>query len=331
MPTGGVTSAIASARYRAIIPAMNLAKYHHVNILTIEHNSEIDQAQLLKEVDVVIVSKSYFKVVESFAEYATGKGVPVIFDVCDDHFSSPEHRSHYMNMCRLSAATVASTKTICDVIEKNTGKLARLISDPYEMPKGTPHFKAKKNLSLLWYGHSSNIVSLAHFFPQLRLLEGEFQISLKVVTAIVPAIENELSMITAGQSKSMEVEVIPWSLDKMADHFAWADIVIIPTLDDQQRIVKSPNRLFEAMWSGCYVVAGVIPSYQDFSKWAWVNNDLISGIRQAMKNPKKINKKIAKAQKYIANNHSPEIIANHWQSLLENVIKNSVLTKGEIT
>ena len=111
--------------------------------------------------------------------------------------------------------------------------------------------------------------------------------------------------------------VIPWSIEKLREVLDKTDIVIIPSKQNDRKTVKSPNRLIETVRQGKFVVSDPIPSYEPFGAWMCVNG-IKEGLQWVKDNPEKIENRIAEAQTYIKNIHSPERIGLLWEAELKN-------------
>src|SRR5215475_14484511 len=90
----GPTSDLASARYRAIIPAQQLARLGHQVQLASLPSGGWPQAVVDAPCDVVVISKSVHADNEMLARAMKARGVRVVVDLCDDHFAHPEFGGH---------------------------------------------------------------------------------------------------------------------------------------------------------------------------------------------------------------------------------------------
>ncbi len=86
-------------------------------------------------------------------------------------------------------------------------------------------------------------------------------------------------------------------------------------------MAASSNRITESLWAGRFVVASPLHSYLEFADTAWVEEDLISGIRWALAHPQEVVTRIAAAQERIAAKYSSEAIARQWLAALQAVGK----------
>jgi uncharacterized Rossmann fold enzyme len=173
------------------------------------------------------------------------------------------------------ADAVSCNTEVMAKIIKGHGRDATVIGDPYEYPEAKPHYNG---LNLLWYGHAVNKHSLERILPDL---EGY---NLRVVSNFGGA--------------------IAWSHETMLEEFARADIVLMPATAEY----KSPNRTIEAIRQGCFVVSernlGIPHIY--------VGN-ILEGIKWTQ--TQDINSLISKAQKFVTDEFTPQILIDKWKTL----------------
>ena len=182
---------------------------------------------------------------------------------------------HYQEALRLADAVTCSTTEMAKRI-KELGRDATVIADPYEFPEMPPHYDG---INLLWFGHHVNRDSLQRILPDLK------GYPLRVVSNFEGA--------------------IPWSKETMLEEFARADIVVIPTTASY----KSANRAIEAIRQGCFVVAEPHPALEGFPIY-------IGNIKEGIEWTKQqnINELISKAQRFVREEFSPQILIDKWKS-----------------
>ncbi|CAB4128486.1 6-hydroxymethylpterin diphosphokinase MptE-like [uncultured Caudovirales phage] len=173
------------------------------------------------------------------------------------------------------ADAVSCNTEVMKKIIKEHGRDATVIGDPYEYPEAKPHYNG---LNLLWYGHAVNKHSLERILPDL---EGY---NLRVVSNFGGA--------------------IPWSHETMLEEFARADIVLMPATAEY----KSPNRAIEAIRQGCFVV-----SERDLGIPHIYVGNILEGIKWTQ--TQDINTLISKAQKFVMDEFTPQILIDKWKTL----------------
>jgi glycosyltransferase involved in cell wall biosynthesis len=108
----------------------------------------------------------------------------------------------------------------------------------------------------------------------------------------------------------------PWSLDEQWKALASCDAVIIPSLQDERKQVKSANRMIEALWAGKPVVAQPMPAYTAFGQWTPIRPLISEGLEQLMTEREQIASRVQAAQAFIADHYSPAVIGAQWRDLI---------------
>lgn len=307
-------SPLASTRYRVILPSLALSKKGHViNLLSIHDQSNLDEIYPRLNTDILVFSKSTTPKNERLLKYAQQKGIKVFFDVCDNHFENPTYATHYKTMSRLSDQITVNTPQMAEIMMQYTGRQAVVIGDPYEGPQGQPRFApTSARLRLLWFGHPVNFDSLQTMIPHLFPLTEQITVELHVVTAAVGNIEQACSTFNQQHGQRLKLVFSAWSLETLWRALEASDMVVIPSLQNDRKWVKSPNRLIESLWAGRFVIAHPLPSYQAFSAWAWLGWDLTAGIQWALQNPQQVVERLQASQRHIHQFFSPAYIAQQW-------------------
>ena len=141
--TQGIASPIASIRYRALLPALELAKSGVDSNFVVVPPAGAATSGALPDCDgdAVTFSKSFNPVNETLAQHARGRGAHVVFDISDNHFDTPEYAAHNRAMAGLAdavTAATAATAAMAAVALQHTGRYAFLA------PAGTPREVVKK-------------------------------------------------------------------------------------------------------------------------------------------------------------------------------------------
>ncbi len=248
----------ASIRYRVIIPAAELkAQNYQTKIVTVDKNTNIQSVvPSLKKTDIIIFSKSFTSLNESLAMTAKAMGIKVIFDICDNHFEHPQGGPHYHTMVNLADQIVVNTKQMTEIVEIKTNRKSVIITDPYEGQRKTPDLSIKDNrLKLLWFGHAANFDSLQAMIPQLLPFSQQVPLELHIITSADQGVAAACTTFNQQHGQQFNLRFSEWSLHSVYQGLKQADIVVIPSLMNHTKIVKSPNRLVESLWAGRFVVA----------------------------------------------------------------------------
>ena len=104
-----------------------------------------------------------------------------------------------------------------------------------------------------------------------------------------------------------------WDFKTQGDIVRQSDIVILPLPQDMPLVqVKSPNRLIDGLQQGRFVIANEgVDSYTKLKDYIYLGN-IKDGLKWALNNKEQVLEKIKLGQKYIQENHSPEIIGSKW-------------------
>ena len=328
VPSGAVdvtgehpTSALASIRYRALIPMRELAaRGHAATLLQVDTEAQLDRLQNLDGVDVVVPWKFSEApgLFQRVIEIAHAKGAMVVYDLCDDHFDHPTHGPLYLRTCRSADVVVAATPMLAETITARTGRIANIIPEPYEGPKGAAKWgPGTERLKLLWFGHAGNLASIEGVVPKLVDYGAKRPMALTVVTFSHTDLTRQFKQFNQRHRHRLSLRYVEWSLAATWRELGATDIVVIPQdTNDRVHSAKSSNRLIESMWAGRFVVASPVPSYVEFGAWAALHEDLCAGLDWALAHQEVLESRIQGGQDYIAAHYSPEVIAGRWEEAL---------------
>ncbi|MCV6636438.1 hypothetical protein [Candidatus Albibeggiatoa sp. nov. NOAA] len=311
------TADMASTRYRVLIPAKYLeTKQYKQTFVSLDDNPSLKKiTPLIAQQDIIVFSKSFNPVFnQQVAILAKKMNARIVFDICDNHFETPELYTHYKNMIYMADIVTANTEAMSRIVQQHTKRQAAVIPDPYEGEYKPAHFQPVGNqLNLLWFGSNTNLQSLESILPELSKLNQNISIKLSIVTAKSAQLESIYNQLN---KLSIPFQFASWSIKTTQQAIQQSDIIVIPSLLNDRTKVKSSNRMVEPLWAGRFVVAHPLPAYKPFAQWAWVNEKLSDGIYWALQNPTQVAKNIEAAQHHIAQSYSPKRIGFLWDKLL---------------
>lgn len=317
-PDGSVTSNYASVRYRVMAPIRALPGHQHM-LTTALAATPTDTLSAAIQADVVIFSKSLLADNVGLAERARAAGTPVIFDVCDDHFSSDDLGAHYRAMAGLAHQVVCNTPQMAQAAAPHTGRPPVVVEDPYEGVRGEPRFAPGPTMKLLWFGHPLNLDSLQAALGDVA----EFAERRPVAVTVLTQVNDRLLAVCQGATEALaprfSMTARPWSIEAQREALAACDAVIIPSLPGAAKRAKSSNRMVEALWAGRPVVAQPIPAYEPFAAWMPVTASLKTGLADLLDREPQVPALIAQAQAHIAAHYAPEVIGRQWDAVLRGV------------
>jgi hypothetical protein len=347
-------SSAASVRYRLILPAHALAAAgHEVKFLQLGLDSSPEEVARDLAQGVLVLPKlspdpSMFDRMAALMLDLIGRarerGVRVLLDVSDDHFSDPLRGKYLAQAVKECDGIVASTPAMAEIVRAHTTRPVQVVGDPYEGPSGTPRFdppapwrssllaqllrtllsggRPRRPVRLLWFGHESNLESLVSLLPRLRPLTVRYPIEVHIVTSSRPEIATLCQRLDSDNSPALKVRLSAWSTETVWGALSACDIVVIPSAaDDPAKAVKSPNRLIEGIRAGRFVCASPVPSYQEFSPYSWTGQDLATGVEWAVSHRGEVLARIKAGQDHIARHFSPEAIGRQWESALADIGK----------
>ena len=309
----GLTSPIASARYRVLIPTAQLMRMgHDVKIVVLPPGASGKAPQAIKDMacDVAVMSKSYYPEHLDLAQHFRARGVKVVADFCDDHFEHPEIGAHFRSLAGVAHHLVASTPAMAEAIRRHVGRDAAVVVDPVELPRGEPRFQPRfPALRLAWFGHALNLDGLVARRNELHSLAMRHPLRLTLVTS---PLEEARAATQALAHPNLTVEYAEWSLDATRQAIDAADAVWIPVAPAPGKQVKSPNRLIEPLWRGRLAIADSLPSYEPFADLVPVGQGLEAAVVAALADPQRVEHNIREAQRRIARRHSSFECGRQW-------------------
>lgn len=310
----GPTSDFASARYRVLIPAQSLARLGHaVQLITVPQGASPPPQLRDLACDALVLSKSYNPGNEQLLRDLKARGVRVIADFCDDHFGHPQIGAHFHGVAMLADEVVVATEAMAAAVKTHTGRDALVITDPVEGPRREPRFAPRlPRLRIAWFGHPTNIPGLIDKAHELKALVARMPVRLTLVTQATRETQEFAQAFAAFDPARLAVELIPWSAQATWKALEDADCVWIPIAAMDKNVVKSPNRLVEALWGGRLAVADALPSYLPFGEFTPVGQGLEQGVMAALADPVAAERRIREAQRRIARAHSSYECGRLW-------------------
>jgi SAM-dependent methyltransferase len=307
----GLTSDIASTRYRVLIPAMQLVRLgHHVQVSTLLPGGWPDTIRDAPW-DVLVISKSFKRANEELAAAMKARGVRIVVDLCDDHFAHPEFGPHYQRLAALADTIVASTPAMAAAVRRHAGRESMVIADPVEGPRGKPVFAPRlPRLRIAWFGHPSNLDGLTARARELHALARRMPVRLQIVTSPLEALRPIAADFEAEDA--LEVLATPWSREATWNALQDADVAWIPVAAADEKGVKSANRLLEAAWAGRLAVADALPAYEPYADLLPIGRGLEAAVVEALANPCAVERALNEAQRRLVREHSAYACGRKW-------------------
>jgi hypothetical protein len=323
---GRRTSGLASVRLRTLIPMDALrARGCEVELLQVAPGSVEACSARLADFDAVVFKKTleHGDLIEALFDRAVAAGLPTLFDICDlrvDDESEIGRRN--VKLLRAADMVVASTPALADALRSLGARDVAVITDPYEGPRGEPAWRPDPDrLKLLWFGHPKNLDTLQGLLDELVAVGRQWPIQLTLLTGRVPELPGLCKEFNQRWRHLVATRYAEWSPGVLWDALAATDAVVIPSRPDApDKLVKSPNRIVEALWAGRCVVANPLPAYVPFAEWAFIDDSVRRGLERALAEQDRIPARIRAAQAYIAEAHSPERIGEQWERVIRETV-----------
>jgi hypothetical protein len=315
----GLTSPMASMRYRAILPARELQGLGHEVRVVVTGEGAWSAAELDDlRCDVAVVSKSFNASTEALALGLRERGARIVVDVCDFHFGHPQYGAHFERLIALADKLVAGSEAMAEALRTRAGRESTVVSDPVEGVRRTPKFSPQPPfLRLLWFGNVVSAMSLADRAGELHELGASRPVRLIVMTAPAPPVLELVERMNREAAHGrVRVVFAEWSEAAVAQALLLHEAIWLPSRDGEVERVKSPNRLLEGLWAGRLVVADRVPSYEAFAGYAQVGKGLPRGLLEALADPAMTLARIIAGQAAVERGHAPAVIGKRWADAL---------------
>jgi hypothetical protein len=336
----GLTSDLASVRYRLILPAAALQGEGWASRVTYL-GPQANQRTLLARFegcDAVVLGKVWAslsilsdlsKRVVELLTTLQARGTRVIADFCDDHFVHPEIGPVLRAGLGVADTAVASTPGIASVLREYSSGPIHVVTDPVEGPRRdavvrdleTTPASPTSPLRLLWYGHFSNLRSLELGISQLERFKAGHPIRLTVISAGREAETLARNVDAAWSSSGSGCAFVQWTSGRVFSELAACNAVVIPSNPyDPRKWSKSPNRFAEAVWGGRFTVAHPLPAYQELAPYGCVGEDLAEGLLWYAKNAAAAQERIRRGQAEMQERFAPEAVGRRWREIIETTL-----------
>lgn len=328
-------SAIASVRYRCLIPLATLSDAGH--------NIELFEQQNIHLYKAVIFSKLYDQKNLEIAKQLKKQNSLVILDICDNHLYNPYRlpqyeavRKNLLEMLSLSDIVICASDALADFLfnEVKLEKRPLVIGDAVEElpPAGDidvggylrpwyrrlfskPAHSRNNTTQLLWFGShgspnaESGMLDILNIADLLKTLSGKYDFQLNVVSNNVKKYQEHIAPLSF-QSRYSE-----WTFETFASELRSADAVIIPITQNPFSICKTNNRLAMALNYQTPVIADGIPSYMEFSPFAFIDR-WEEGLTSVLNRAPEVEAMTQKGKGYIDEHWVLPTVVGQWRALI---------------
>jgi hypothetical protein len=321
---------VASVRFRCLVPLAEL-KAQGFAVELYDSGNESDYRG-------VVFSKCYEPGDQVLATRLRARGIPVVLDLCDNHFYNPEAlpayqtaRHNLIKMIELANVITCSTPALAEIVatEAHLDRLPLVVGDPVELSNTDlpPRDGKGRNVSsrdtvkrrLLWFGiHGSpnapcGMIDVLRVADMLSWIGKDYPFELVICSNNRETYERHIRPLNFPTIyEEYNRETFSYLLSKM-------DGVILPVNQNPFTWAKSHNRLTTALYAEIPVVADGLPSYREFSDFC-ILDDWEEGLREILSETGTARKKALAGKKYIQSKWMPKHVAERWRTVLQPVL-----------
>lgn len=244
-------------------------------------------------------------------ERAKLSGAKIYMDYTDHHLGFESSMSDfYRNVLCMVDVAVTSSRMMKQNLAKYYSGHIEIVEDAIEcFPQDIK--PVSKPITLLWFGHASNIEYLISFI-KLGFSVGD---KIRLIILSNEAGLEYFSRVELTSEAEIQIQLGVWSLETMVHASTLADACIIPINNaDPKKSGASSNRLITALALGLPVAAGDLDSYKDFKKYyADIDNE---EFRSLIQDPSIFHNQVRLAQLDVVPKYSIQHISGKWVGLL---------------
>lgn len=239
------------------------------------------------------------------------RGGKLILDYTDDHLAVETPMSaFYREAVRHANLCVCSSRLLAKNLADTYPGRIEVIPDAIEVAAIPPRTVAHAPVSILWFGHASNLSYLIEFLPYLKR---DQKLKLFILTNTVGI---EILRSTPLQIPSnLQIEGAEWGVVAMTQAARMCDLCIIPSDPaDRRKAGVSSNRLLTALALGLPTAAERLDSYLEYES---MFTDIRSGqLGALLANPPACREQVLRAQDGPVQAHQMDKIGRKWIDML---------------
>jgi glycosyltransferase involved in cell wall biosynthesis len=342
------TSALASTRYRVILPARALADGGHAVSLSSVSDWLEGAPEASPSVDLIVVGKilpdgdgaGFADLTQRLLRRLVERqdnGCVVLADFCDDHFAHPGLGPCWRGLAQKSDLCVAATPEMAERVRRHARGPVHVVADPvagdFQPPslwQGTVLgnsraaglfrwvMPAARPLVLAWYGALNNWPAMQRWAERLPELQDQVNVRLDVVTQPDSGVQGFVADFNARHGGRVLIVFHPWSVAEQRRVVAAADVVLVPSrLDQGAKAVKSANRVSDALAAGKFVVATPLPAYRIYTGGVEFSDDPVQAIQHYLNDPQLARAMIEQGQALARQHFAPSVIGDLWRAALD--------------
>lgn len=243
------------------------------------------------------------------------RGGKVILDYTDDHLGVETPMSaFYREAMQHADLCVCSSRLLASNLAKTYPGRIEVIPDAIEIEPISPKSALHAPVTILWFGHASNLKYLVEFLPHLKQ---DRPLRLLILTNIegIKILQSTPLQIPSN----LQVEGAEWSVTTMLHAALACDLCIIPSdAEDRRKAGVSSNRLLTALALGLPTAAERLDSYMEYES---LFTDIRSGqLAALLANPLTFREQVIKAQDGPVRAHEMSRIGQRWLDMLAGLL-----------
>lgn len=304
---------IASYRVSGILPADNLKIK---KAIFLEKDDPIKFLYINKS-KLLIFAKPFHVNAINLAQEAVKQNIKIIL-TCDDwNFDMSIPRRAKLNeimtlIAKISNSVVVKTNIAAEIVKKNINIDCDVIPDCIESKGFEPINNISYPFKLGWCGKHTNWDTL--YYGILEILKYDILAELTVITNFTKKIDNFKYNIDKLKQEKILINFIEWSSNYYSILYN-TDIILVPYINDNRRLVKSINRITEALNLGKIVVSSKMPFNKNLNTYCVLGN-MGEGLEWIKNNKKDALVKAKLGKEWSSKNFNIEKISQHWLSLI---------------
>lgn len=240
----------------------------------------------------------------------------IFLDYTDHHLGFDSSMSHfYESAIKEVDGCIVPSQGMAALLSSSWNGPISIIEDPVEIDAFPAKELAGHPVTLLWFGHSTNIEFLINFLSvgfdagdHIRLIVLSNEVGL-----------NHFANSNLVSSAKIEFNLALWSIENMVEAAKIADMCIIPSdLSNPKKMGASANRLITALMLGLPTAADNLPSYREFSNYYCDLRD--NSFREMLSNPSKFGHLVLNSQVELGPRFSMSKIEQDWKTFFLNSV-----------
>ena len=249
---------------------------------------------------LLIVGKAFHIGIANLLKEAKSQNIKII-SIFDDWYFSEENsyeidKSKFNTLiANYSDKIVVKTSTAANLIKNKINITAKTIPDCLRFKYHASIQKINYPFQIAWFGMWTNHDTL--IFGLNQITKYNYDVDLNIITNKIDELKKKLSKINL---KKISIKFTEWT-PTMDEKLKKTDIIIIPYINDSKRLVKSFNRITDAMNLGKFVIISKIPSVLQFMNYSFLGN-MGEGLDWIKHNNDLAIKKAKEGNKYVKNN-----------------------------